>query len=42
MTYNVTRLQIYVNGREYLTVDRLAGILRVDGKDYMSKINSLL
>lgn len=42
MTYNVTRLQIYVNGREFLTVDRLAGILRVDGKDYMSKINSLL
>lgn len=42
MTYNVTRLQIYVNGREFLTVDRLAGILKVDGKDYMSKINSLL
>lgn len=42
MTYKVTRLQIYINGREFLTVDRLAGILRVDGKDYMSKINSLL
>ena len=42
MTYNVTRLQIYIAGREFLTVDRLAGILRVDGKDYMSKINSLL
>lgn len=42
ITYNVTRLQIYVNGGEYLTVDRLSQILRVNGKDYMSKINSLL
>lgn len=42
ITYNVTRLQIYVNGSEYLTVDRLSQILRVNGKDYMSKINSLL
>lgn len=42
ITYNVTRLQIYIAGREWLTVDRLAGILRFDGKDYMSQIDRLL
>ena len=41
-TYNVTRLQIYANGVEICCVDRLAQILRINGKDYMSKINSLL
>lgn len=41
-TYTVTRIQIYTNGTEYICVDRLAGVLRVNGKDYMSGINSLL
>ena len=41
-TFNVTRQQVYANGKEILLVDRLSQILRVDGKDYMKKINSLL
>lgn len=41
-TYNVTRMQVYANGVEILCVDRLSQILRVNGKDYMSKINNLL
>ena len=41
-TYNVTRMQIYINGREVLLVDRLSQILRVNGKDYMKNINKLL
>ena len=41
-TYNVTRMQIYANGVEVLCVDRLSQILRVNGKDYMKKISSLL
>ena len=41
-TYNVTRLQIYANGVEICCVDRLAQILRINGKDYMSQINNLL
>lgn len=41
-TYNVTRMQIYANGVEVLCVDRLAHILRVNGKDYYSKIANLL
>lgn len=41
-TYNVTRMQIYANGKEILLVDRLSQILRVNGKDYMKPINSLL
>lgn len=42
ITYNVTRMQIYANGVEIICVDRLSQILRINGKDYMSKINKLL
>ena len=41
-TYNVTRMQVYANGEEILCVDRLSQILRINGEDYMSKINNLL
>ena len=41
-TYNVTRMQVYANGVEIMCVDRLSQILRVNGVDYMSKINNLL
>ena len=41
-TYNVTRMVIYVGGVEFLCVDRLASVLRVDGKDYMGQTNKLL
>ena len=41
-TYNVTRMQIYANGVEVVCVDRLSQILRINGMDYMSKINNLL
>lgn len=41
-TYNVTRMQIYANGVEIMCVDRLSQILRINGKDYMGKINNLL
>lgn len=41
-TYNVTRMQVYANGEEIICVDRLSQILRVNGVDYMSKINNLL
>ena len=41
-TYNVTRQQLYANGTEYMCVDRLSQILRINGKDYMAAINSLL
>lgn len=42
ITYNVTRQQVYANGTEYMCVDRLSQILRINGKDYMSTINNLL
>ena len=41
-TYNVTRMQIYANGVEICCIDRLSQILRINGEDYMSKINNLL
>ena len=42
LTYTANRVQIFVGGYEYLLVDRLSQILRVNGKDYMSAINNLL
>lgn len=41
-TFNVTRQQVYANGKEIMLVDRLSQILKVDGKDYMKKIHNLL
>lgn len=41
-TYNVTRMQVYANGVEVVCVDRLSQILRINGEDYMRKINNLL
>lgn len=41
-TYNVTRMQIYVNGEEMVCVDRLSQILRINGKDYMKEVVNLL
>ena len=42
LTYSVNRVQIFVGGYEYLLVDRLNQILRIDGVDYMSEISKLL
>lgn len=42
LTYAVTRYQLYVGGVEILLVDRLSQILRINGVDYYSRINSLL
>ena len=41
-TYGVTRMQIFADGEEILCVDRLSQILRMNGKDYMKEITSLL
>ncbi|MBQ3405995.1 MAG: phage major tail tube protein [Lachnospiraceae bacterium] len=41
-TYTVTRQQIYVGGEEYMCVDRLSQILRINGIDYMEDITPLL
>lgn len=41
-TFNVTRQQVYADGKEIMCVDRLSQILRIDGKDYYKKISSLL
>ena len=41
-TFNVTRMQIYANGKEIACVDRLAGVLKFNGKDYYSKVANLL
>lgn len=41
-TSTVTRYQLVVDGQEMLLIDRLAGIIRIDGTDYASSLNSLL
>lgn len=40
--YNVTRMQIYVGGKEKILIDRLSNILRVNGTDYSKSIENLL
>jgi P2 family phage contractile tail tube protein len=42
ITYEVTRYQLFVNGKELFLIDRLSQILRVNGVDYYAKIRSLL
>lgn len=41
-TYSVTRYQLVVDGVEMFLIDRLAGILRIGGKDYASQLTNLL
>ena len=41
-TYPVTRIAVYVEGEEIYMFDRLTGTLRVNGKDYSSKVQSML
>lgn len=41
-TYAVTRYQLFVDGKEMFLIDRLAGIVRIDGTDYAGNLNSLL
>lgn len=41
-TFGVSRMQIFYGGKEFLLVDRLAGKLRINGKDYMGGIDKLL
>ena len=38
----VTRFQLYVNGKEYILVDKLKGQYKINGKDYAKGIKSLL
>ena len=40
--HTVTRYQLFVDGKELFLIDRLAGIVRIDGKDYAKEMNSLL
>lgn len=40
--YNVTRMQVFLSGKEILLVDRLNNILRINGVNYSSSIENLL
>lgn len=42
LTYGVSRLQIFCAGKEFLLIDRLAGKLSIDGKDYMAPVQNML
>lgn len=37
-----TRYQLYADGKELCCIDRLAQIIRIDGKDYFEDLSSLL
>lgn len=40
-TLSLTRYSLFVDGKEMFLIDRLAGIVRIDGKDY-ANLNSML
>lgn len=42
VTIAVMRYQLYVDGKETVLIDKLKGKLRINGKDYAEKINSLI
>jgi phage tail tube protein FII len=42
LTYEVSRYQLFVGGVELVLIDRLSQILRINGVDYYSNIQSLL
>ena len=42
ITFMVTRYQLFADGKEVLLIDRLASIVRIDGKDYTSGLRSML
>ncbi len=41
-TLTVTRSQLYIDGKESYCVDRLNGVLRIDGVDYYERYKSML
>lgn len=41
-TFTVTRYQLFVDGAEMFLVDKLAGIIRINGVDYARSLDSLL
>ena len=42
VTFSVSRYGLFVDGVEMFLVDRLAGIVRIGGKDYAGNIGSML
>lgn len=42
ITIAVMRYQLYVDGKEVVLIDKLKGILRINGKDYAKSIKSLI
>lgn len=42
ITLATTRYGLVVDGKELFLIDKLAGICRIDGKDYAGEINSML
>lgn len=42
VTMTLTRYQLFVDGQEMFLIDRLAGIVRIAGKDYADALGSLL
>ena len=42
VTFSLTRYNLFVDGQEMFLIDRLAGIVRIDGKDYAGDLKSML
>ena len=42
ITFATTRYNLFVDGKEICLIDKLAGICRINGKDYAGEIGSML
>lgn len=42
VTFTVLRYQVFIDGQEAWLIDRLSGIVRINGNDYSSNVNSML
>lgn len=42
VAFSLTRYNLFVDGKEMFLIDRLAGIVRIDGKDYAGDLKSIL
>ena len=42
VTFTVTRYNLFVDGKEMYLIDRLAGIVKINGKDYAGELSNML
>lgn len=42
IAFSINRYQLFVDGKEVILIDKIAGICRINGEDYAEQVNTLL